>query len=309
MISNLKSVLLSLPGVRCSRDYPAAGGSVGHRRGRGGKRPKHQESSDQHSSLGLNGSLQAPPTTTLPMPLNIPIGPPTNSSSWPSVHSQASIPAAPFAPGMLPIYPVYPPIPQPIPVSDLSRFSPGQMVPHMMALVLPNYMFPQMGAPISAPISQPAATPGHFYNPNFTYPAAPPATAPSFVSNPMPIPVPRAPSRSSTPQSTQTPADREGAESPLFQSRCSSPLNLLQLEESPSNRLEVATALAASQQATPSAQGGAAGGQTSANQRSSADASKENENENVNTKSFCLDFDALQMSVSWTIINMLFSHF
>lgn len=269
--------------MRCSRDYPAAGSSNGHRRGRGGKRLKHQESSDQHSSLGLNRSRHDPRSSAPPMPLNMPLGPPTNSSSWPSVGSQASIPAAPFAPGMLPIYPVYPPLAQPFPqqVPDPSRFPPTQMVPPMMALVLPNYMFPQMGAPIP----QPAPTPGHFYNPNFTYPVTNPAAIPTMVSNPLPIPVTCAPSRSSTPQSySQTPADREGAESPLFQSRCSSPLNLLQLEESPSNRLEVATALAASQQATPTAQGGAAGGQSSANQENSDDTSKENEN--VSTRTF-----------------------
>lgn len=266
----------SFSGVRCSRDYPAAG-STGHRHGRGGKRLRHQESSDQQSSMGLSGNQCDPRTTTAPMPVNMPVNmpivPPTNSSSWPSVGSQASIPSAPFAPGMLPIYPVYPPLAQPIPVQDPSRFPPTQMVPPMMALVLPNYMFPQMGAPIS----QPGATPGHFYNPNFTYPVATPAI--------IPIPGTCAQSRSSTPQSyTQTPADREGAESPLFQSRCSSPLNLLQLEESPINRLEVATALAASQQATPSVQGGAAGGQSSANQISSDDTSKENEN--VSTQMF-----------------------
>uniref|UniRef100_A0A8C4GZN0 PAS domain-containing protein n=1 Tax=Dicentrarchus labrax TaxID=13489 RepID=A0A8C4GZN0_DICLA len=276
----------SLPGVRCSRDYPAAGSSNGHRRGRGGKRLKHQESSDQHSSLGMSGSPCDPRTSAAPMPLNMPInmplGPPTNSSSWPSVGSQASIPAAPFAPpGMLPIYPVFPPMAQPFPqaVPDPSRFPPTQMVPPMMALVLPNYMFPQMGAPIP----QPGPTPGHFYNPNFPYPVATPAAiptvVPTVVANPIPLPGTGAPSRSSTPQSySQTPADREGAESPLFQSRCSSPLNLLQLEESPSNRLDFATALGASQQATPSVQGGAAGGQTSANQGSSDDISKENEN-------------------------------
>ncbi|XP_044039658.1 period circadian protein homolog 1b isoform X2 [Siniperca chuatsi] len=268
-------------GVRCSRDYPAAGSSNGQRRGRGGKRLKHQESSDQHSSLGLSGCRHDPRTSTVPMPLNMPLGPPTNSSSWPSVGSQASIPSAPFAPGMLPIYPVYPPLAQPFPqpVPDPSRFPPTQMVPPMMALVLPNYMFPQMGAPIS----HPGATPGHFYNPNFTYPVATPAAVPTVLSNPVTIPGTCAPSRSSTPQSySQTPADREGAESPLFQSRCSSPLNLLQLEELPSNRLEVATALAASQQATPSVQGSAAGGQSSANQGSSDDTSKENENGETN---------------------------
>lgn len=272
-------------GVRCSRDYPAAGSSNGHRRGRGGKRLKHQESSDQHSSLGMNGSRQDLRTSTAPMPLNMPLAPPTNSSSWPSVHSQASMPAAPFAPGMLPLYPVYPPLAQPLPIP------PTQMVPPMMALVLPPYMFPQMGAPLP----QPGATPGHFYNPNFAYPgatpavhaaihpAAIPAAVPSIVSHPMPIPGNCAPSRSSTPHSySQMPADREGAESPLFQSRCSSPLNLLQLEETPCNRLEVATALAASQQAAPSVQGSAAGGPSSATQRSSDDTSKENENGETN---------------------------
>lgn len=208
------------------------------------------------------------------MSLNGPLGAPTNSSSWPSMFSQASIPAAPFAPGMLPFYPIYPPLAQPLPVQDPSRFPQTQMVPPMMALVLPNYMFPQMGAPISQP--------GQFYNPNFSYPYVPPVPIPSVsnpvpipsVSNLVPIPGPCALSRSSTPQSfTQTPGDRDGAQSPLFQSRCSSPLNLLQLEESPSNRLEVATALVTSQQAPPSVQGG-----DSANQRSADGTSKETEN-------------------------------
>lgn len=270
----------STPGVRCSRDYPAMGSSTGHRRGRGGKRLKHQESSEQRSSLGPNRSHGDPRTSTVPIPLNMPLGPPTNSSSWPSVGSQASIPTAPFAPGMLPIYPVYPPLAQPFPqpVPDPTRFPPTQMVPPMMAFVLPNYMFPQMGAPVP----QAAASPGHFYNPNLTQPASIQTTAPTAISNPVPIPATCAPSRSSTPQSySQTPAEREGAESPLFQSRCSSPLNLLQLEESPSNRLEVATALVASQQATPSAQGGAAGGQSSPTKESSDDTSKENENVSI----------------------------
>lgn len=263
------------PGARCSRDYPAAGSSTSRRRG--GKRLKHQESSDQQSSLGLD-----PRAGAAPLPLNVPVGPPTNSSSWPSVGSQAGIPAAPFAPGMLPIYPVYPPLAQPLSVPDASPFPPAQMVPPMVALVLPNYMFPQMGVPIS----QPGPVPGHFFNPNFTYPAATHGSLPpGVVSNSLPIQATCAPSRSSTPQSySQTPADREGAESPLFQSRCSSPLNLLQLEETPSGRLEVTTALVAAQQATPSVHGGAAGVQSSANQRSSDDSSKEN----VSTQTFVI---------------------
>ncbi|XP_072315291.1 period circadian protein homolog 1b isoform X2 [Eucyclogobius newberryi] len=286
-------------GVRCSRDYPAAGSSTSRRRGRGGKRLKHQESSEQHSSMC---SHRDPMTTTMPMPLplpmNMPLGPPTTSSSWPSVGSQASIPSAPFAPGMLPVYPIYPPLTQPMSVPDPTRFPPTQMVPPMMALVLPNYLFPQIGAPIP----QPAVT-GHFFNPNFAYPGTTPVSGPSVLSNtvhiPNAVPVPGtgAPSRSSTPQSySHTPAERDGAESPLFQSRCSSPLNLLQLEESPSNKLEVATALAASQQTTPSAQGGAPGAQGGAE-----NASKENENGEANES----NNDADAMSTSSDLLDLL----
>lgn len=188
---------------------------------------------------------------------------------------------------MFPIYPVYPPLPQQLPGVDPARFPQPQMGPPMMALVLPNYMFPQMGAALP----QPGAAPGHFYNPNFPYPGVPPVVVPSVVPNPVPGAGTGAPSRSSTPQSySQTPAEREGAESPLFQSRCSSPLNLLQLEESPCNRLE-----AASQQAMQSAHGGAGGVQASANQMSSDDASKENENVEPN--------DAT--SVSSTLLDLL----
>lgn len=141
----------------------------------------------------------------------------------------------------------------------------------MMAFVLPNYMFPQMGAPIP----QQGANPGQFYNPNMPQPVT--TAAPTAVSNPVTMPTTVDPSRSSTPQSySQNPAEREGAQSPLFQSRCSSPLNLLQLEEPPSNRLEAATTLVAPQQTTPSAQG-------PANQGSSDDTSKENENVSFTT--------------------------
>ncbi|XP_061922071.1 period circadian protein homolog 1b [Entelurus aequoreus] len=265
-------------GVRCSRDYPAAGGGSSHRRGRGGKRVKHQESSDQLSSAGPSGMCRDPRSNMVSGPFNMPLGALTNSSSWPSVCSQPNIPSTPFAPGMVPMYPVYPPLPQPIP--DASHFPPAQMVPPMMAFVLPNYMFPQMGAPMT----QQGTTPVPFFNPNFNYPGTAPVPVQvplsSVVPNPVCMPGTGAQSRSSTPQSyTQIPADREGAGSPLFQSRCSSPLNLLQLEESPSNRLEVGTA---SQQATPTVQGVTAGGQSSANQRSSDDNTKENETGEAN---------------------------
>ncbi|KAG9274369.1 hypothetical protein AMEX_G11281 [Astyanax mexicanus] len=285
-------------GVRCSRDYPAIG-STGRRRGRGGKRLKHQETSEQGSSLGLAGpsrglSTGAPAHEGVPNP-SFPLGPPTTSSSWPpSVGSQNSLPSVPYPPGMLPLYPLYPPLSQP--VADPSM-QPGlrfpiqtpqiapPMVPPMMALVLPNYMFPQMGTSLAQP--GPTPMPQPFYNPNlaFPYPAASAALPPAVPQTAMPAPPNQ--SRCSSPQSCsqrEGGADREGAESPLFQSRCSSPLNLLQLEESPTNRLEVASALASGQQPTTPAggQGGGTGAQASTNQRGPAEDGKENEHGEAN---------------------------
>ncbi|XP_024229651.1 period circadian protein homolog 1b isoform X1 [Oncorhynchus tshawytscha] len=261
----------------CSPDYPAAGGSSGRH---GAKRLKQQESSEQRGplALGLTGPLRSPnvvpmnspPSSTYTLPM-MPLGPPT-TSSWPvSVGSQASLTSVPYPSGTLPLYPIYPPLSQPIQ---------NQMVPPMMALVLPNYMFPQLHPNLpqmttamntmGSPMPQPGAamvTPGpqQFFNPGAGFPfpgtnvmPCPMPTMPSLMQTAMPIQTQRPASGSSTPQScSQVPVDQEGAESPLFHSRCSSPLNLLQLvEESPSNRLEVATALAASaQQATIPSQG------------------------------------------------------
>ncbi|CAL8383553.1 unnamed protein product [Arctogadus glacialis] len=241
-------------GLRCPRD-DLADGSGGQRRGRGGKRLRQQE--DHLSSVNPGVCLQPPPA---------------NASSWPpSAGSQASLPVGPFPPGMLPLYPLYPP--QPVAPQ-------AQMVPPMVALVLPNYLFPQM-APGPA-----GANPGHFYNPSFN-----PCQHAASMPLPLPLPLlgPRAPSRSSTPP---TPVDHQGPESPLFQSRCSSPLNLLQLQESPSNRLEAASQ---QQQAAPSSvQGGGPPGQSSANERCS-DESKEtasgqtDDQDNMSTSSQLLD--------------------
>ncbi|XP_073684874.1 period circadian protein homolog 1b [Garra rufa] len=267
-------------GVRCSRDYPAAGSS-GRRRGRGGKRLKHQESSEQTGSCSPVGPPRGVPSLDRPSNCSIPMGPAPSSSSWPTSGSQTSIPSVPYPPGVLPLYPVYPPLSHQI--SDPSiqtalRFplQNSQMAPPMvhpmMAFVLPNYMFPQpnMGMP------QP------FFSPNSAFPF-PIANTASLAPCQVPTPVPRAHSRSSTPHSysqREAGAEREGAESPLFQSRCSSPLNLLQLEESPSNRFEVASG----QQTTSPlvGQGGGTGGQPSSIQRGSAVDSKENENGETN---------------------------
>nr|QGW67270.1 period 1 [Rhamdia quelen] len=284
-------------GARCSRDYPAMS-NTGRRRGRGGKRLKHQETSEQGSSLGQSGptgslstgvpAQNGAPNTTFPL------APPTTSSSWPaSVGSQNSLPSVPYPPGMLPFYPLYPPLSHPIadpsmqtglrfPIQNPQVVPP--MIPPMMALVLPNYMFPQIGTTMAQPGTATMSQP--FYNPSvsFQFPTA--STAPPAPIQPVTIP-PKIPSRCSTPQSCSQKdvgLEREGTESPLFQSRCSSPLNLLQLEESPTSRLEAATALASGQQSTPptGAQGGGVGGPAAANQRSAAAESKENENGEAN---------------------------
>lgn len=266
--------------MRCSRDYPAAGGSSGRRRGRGGKRLKHQESSEQtvsQSPAGPVRGLPGVPALGRPSNSSMPLGPAPSSSSWPTSGSQVSIPSVPYPPGVLPLYPVYPPLSHPasdpnvqtglrFPLQN-SQMAPPMVHP-MMALVLPNYMFPQpnMGMP------QP------FFCTNSAFPFPTANTAPA----PVPNPAPRAHSRSSTPQSysqREAGPEREGAESPLFQSRCSSPLNLLQLEETPSNRFETSALTSGQPAASPMVgQGGGAGGQASSNQRAAAVDSKENEN-------------------------------
>ncbi|KAG9338960.1 hypothetical protein JZ751_024350 [Albula glossodonta] len=156
--------------------------------------------------------------------------------------------------------------------------------------------------------------PQQFFNQNSGFPFLSPAPVPS---NPMvpptaaTAPTPRPQSRSSTPQSCSQPLpEREGADSPLFQSRCSSPLNLLQLEESPSNRLEAASALATAQQTPPPVgaastdwsgqQGGGATGQAPDNRGSTAGDSKETENGEANESS---NQDA--MSTSSDLLDLL----
>ncbi|XP_077772997.1 period circadian protein homolog 1 isoform X2 [Podarcis muralis] len=151
-----------------------------------------------------------------------------SSSSWPhSGNSQASLSAMPY-PAVMPTYPipVFPPRPAAPPVTEPSQSTlaapqfPTPLVTPMMALVLPNYVFPQMHGPM----------------PPQPYFAAPPVFPFTPQPGSMPVVVPeagtQAPSRSSTPHSLSQP---ERPESPLFESRCSSPLqlNLLQMEEMP----------------------------------------------------------------------------
>uniref|UniRef100_A0A673ZVM6 Period circadian clock 1a n=1 Tax=Salmo trutta TaxID=8032 RepID=A0A673ZVM6_SALTR len=237
---SLRGHTITPKGVRSSKDYPAGG--HGRRRGRGGKRLKHQKEGSQR---GMNGSFrrvgQGRQGLTFPMgqPLMMQ-GPLTSSSSWPtSVASEASLPpaVAQYPPGVLPFFPLYPSVQQmgyPSPQPGLqypmhANQMPMPMAPPMM-VVLPNYMFPQLNGGVpqlhtaipALPFPNPIPIPGL---PGFALPEM----DPTFVQ--------RGNSRSSTPQSTCQ-APLEETDSPLFQSRCSSPLNLLQLEELPGNRQE-----------------------------------------------------------------------
>ncbi|XP_063059323.1 period circadian protein homolog 1a isoform X2 [Engraulis encrasicolus] len=359
-------------GVRSSQDYPAVGTSSSRKRGRGGKRRKHQPEGSQAGGFVPPFSVP-PPRGPVPQQAELPtpgcfpagrhlfMGPQTSSSSWPaSVGSQASIPpttvpqyAAP--PGCMPYYPMYP---GQMPTSQVMP----PMAPPVMALILPNYMYPQLntlmpqmslagGVPMNAqpmmpdlnfnqamstgtpgapqhalpqmnplgtpqfnpamlqmnPAMNPAAmgqpglmpsmmpfnlagmpgaVPQPFHNPNMMY---------SPFANAASMPTPAAPmtsglanpfaptlSRPCTPQSAGLAnGDREEADSPLFHSRCSSPLNLVQLEELAGNRAE---SVGVGLQQTPppgagASQGKVAGGVASSVSRSnSMDTKAQDEN-------------------------------
>uniref|UniRef100_A0A8C7L7H0 Period circadian clock 1a n=1 Tax=Oncorhynchus kisutch TaxID=8019 RepID=A0A8C7L7H0_ONCKI len=273
----LRGLTTTPKGVCSSKDYPAGG--HGRRRGRGGKRLKHQQEGSQR---GMNGSFrregQGPQGLTFPMgqPLMMQ-GPLTSSSSWPA--SEASLPpaVAQYLPGVLPFFPLYPsmgyPSPQPgLPYPMHANQMPMPMAPPMM-VVLPNYMFPQLnggGPPLNT-------TMPHF---------ALPEMDPTFVQ--------RGNSRSSTPQSTCQ-APLEGTDSPLFQSRCSSPLNLLQLEELPGNRQE-GMSTGAQQTLPPPGSVSQFGGQGSVKRSMKGD-DREDDNDNAD------DQDA--MSTSSDLLDLL----
>ncbi|XP_072515755.1 period circadian protein homolog 1a [Salminus brasiliensis] len=323
-------------GVRSSQNYPSGGGS-GRRRGRGGKRLKHQAEVPLFDTPSLSTSGPSiPPRSTAEGPSAPAFSSSqhlsgASSSPWPtSVGSQASGPPimTPYPPGCMPFYSLYPPFPVPqmevdprmqaafscpqqgprFPVQASQMFP--SMAPPVMAFILPNCMFPQLNG-ATAPIqhlaqamplpaqlnpqfnpavaqvspavanfnptlgqfnplapqinpTQPLAVPPQFYNPNLMFGFQNGATASTSPNSA--APPPRGPSRSSTPQSTGQPAgDNDGTGSPLFHSRCSSPLNLLQLEELPSNRTDV------TQQTPPPVGGASQGPQTSGTRGSSKD--------------------------------------
>lgn len=134
---------------------------------------------------------------------------------------------------------------------------PAPLVTPMVALVLPNYMFPQMGSaphqpfypeqtsfPPQAAFSGPgpfSAAPAFPVQPPFgsqnPFPAQPQFQ--QFQAQPFPYLVPAEAPKTPAPEPregvSRSSTPRDQASPPLFQSRCSSPLqlNLLQLEETP----------------------------------------------------------------------------
>ncbi|XP_014458372.1 period circadian protein homolog 2 isoform X1 [Alligator mississippiensis] len=194
-----------------------------------------------------------------------------NSTAWsPSDTSQASYPAMSFPTVMpaypLPVFPTSGTVP-PCPETSLAGFnelpdtgssSPMQtsqfsapLVTPVVALVLPNYVYPQMNNNLPQTLyhGQPSFPAHPTHSSPSMFPPQPPFAAPNSLpqqtffppqsfhysppaeSEKVPVVESRnEQSRSSTPQSL---GPRDQASPPLFQSRCSSPLqlNLLQLEE------------------------------------------------------------------------------
>ncbi|XP_055432585.1 period circadian protein homolog 1 isoform X2 [Bubalus kerabau] len=190
-----------LRGLDSSSTAPSAPGERGchHSLAIPGRR-HHCRSKAKRSRHHQTARAEAPGYVSQPSPV-----PP--SAPWPPP------PATPPFPAVVQPYPlpVFPPRggPQPLPPAPTSvppAAFPAPLVTPMVALVLPNYLFP---------------TPS-------TYPYG----APQMPAEGPPTPASRSPSPS-LPSLPPSPPHRP--DSPLFNSRCSSPLqlNLLQLEEAP----------------------------------------------------------------------------
>uniref|UniRef100_A0A8C2G9V7 Period circadian clock 1a n=1 Tax=Cyprinus carpio TaxID=7962 RepID=A0A8C2G9V7_CYPCA len=257
-------------GVNSSQNYPSVGNSSSRRRGRGGKRLKHQVDGNTPDSPSPSGSSSYRGSNPAAIRPNLP-SVQQSSTSWPaSATSQTS--GTPmmtsFPPGYMPMFPISSPFSMPQMETDPSL---QEGVPRF-----PMQGFPPMMPPFpSSIVGLPSFNP-QFYNPNplFTFPNSP--SVPAVNTNT----APHGQSRSSTPQSTgQQAGEREGSGSPLFQSRCSSPLNLLQLEELQSNRTDTM------QQTPPPGGGGTQGGGTvvqNTSNRSNTKDGKLNDSSEVN---------------------------
>uniref|UniRef100_A0A673L656 Period circadian protein homolog 1-like n=1 Tax=Sinocyclocheilus rhinocerous TaxID=307959 RepID=A0A673L656_9TELE len=240
-ISHLRMVQPSGPPqrVNSSQYYPSVGNSSSRRHGRGGKRLKHQVDGNTPDSPSPSGSSPYRGSNPAAIRPNLPPVQQSSTSWPPSAASQTS--GTPmmnsFPPGYMPMFPISSPFSMPqmgtdhslqegVPRFPMQGFPP--VMPPVMTFMLPNYMFPQLCN--IGPQLNPFNPLGSQMNPA------------------MPTMIPH------TPQSTgQQAGEREGSGSPLFPSRCSSPLNLLQLEELQSNRTDTM------QQTPPSGGGGTQG--------------------------------------------------
>ncbi|KAK6305438.1 hypothetical protein J4Q44_G00242180 [Coregonus suidteri] len=204
----------------------------------------------------------------------------------------------PSIPGMAQLNQALPQFNQAIPLPQLNpvlaQFNPA--VTQMNGMPHVNPALAQLNSSQVNPAL--SMIPQHFHNPNPTLPFpnpvpglpgfALPGIDPTFVQS--------GNSRSHTPQSPYQ-APLEGTNSPLFQSRCSSPLNLLQLEELPGNRQE-GMSTGAQQTPPPPGSSSQVGGQGSVyrNSNMKGDA-KEDDNADVD------DQDA--MSTSSDLLDLL----
>ncbi|XP_058561933.1 period circadian protein homolog 1 isoform X1 [Neofelis nebulosa] len=189
-----------LRGLDGSSPAPLAPGERGCHHGPAppGRR-HHCRSKAKRSRHHQTPRAEAPCFTSHPSPV-----PP--SAPWPPPPATAPFPAM-VQPYPLPVFPRGGPHPPPsAPASGPPAAFPAPLVTPMVALVLPNYLFP-------TPSGYPYGVP--------QIPAEGPPTPASHSPSPsLPPPPPSPPHR---------------PDSPLFNSRCSSPLqlNLLQLEEPP----------------------------------------------------------------------------
>ncbi|KAM9184131.1 period circadian protein homolog 2 [Mergus octosetaceus] len=248
---------------------PAERGGRGQRNGTSGMDQPWKKSGKNRKSKRIKPQESSDSTTSgTKFPHRFPLQG-LNTTAWsPSDTSQASYSAMSFPTVMpaypLPVFPATGTVP-PAPETSLSGFNqlpdsgntcpmqPSQFSAPLMtpvvALVLPNYVYPEMNSSLPQTLYHSQAnfpTPSPFSS-QTVFPAQTPFSTPSpfpqqafFPTQPFHYNAPaesekvpatetrNEPSRSCTPQSVGA---QDQASPPLFQSRCSSPLNLLQLEE------------------------------------------------------------------------------
>ncbi|XP_055262512.1 period circadian protein homolog 1 isoform X3 [Moschus berezovskii] len=183
------STALSAPGERGCHHSPATPSRRHHCRSKA-KRSRHHQTSRAEAPGYISQPSPVPPSAPWP--------PPPATPPFPAVVQPYPLPVFPPRGGPQPL----PPAPTSVPPTAF----PAPLVTPMVALVLPNYLFP---TPSTYPYGAPQ-TPAEG-------PPTPASCSPSPSLPPLPPSPPHCPN------------------SPLFNSRCSSPLqlNLLQLEEPP----------------------------------------------------------------------------